>query len=348
MRMFPTVCVSLLVCAAVCAQQDASAKTKNAKPSDTELVRRAVLDYVEALYEVAPERIERSVDKTLVKLGIARRSEKDPYRQLPMSYEQLHALAGRWNKSGKVGKDSVKKVEVLGVLPRIACAKLTAHWGIDYMQLHKHDGKWTIRHVLWQRAPKDGFELDAKSKKALVDAGLDYVEAFYQAKPARIERSVHEKLAKFGYYKPAGAARAQAMPMSFQQLRSLSASLFKDRKPPEDAPKKVRVLSAADQTAMLEVTGIWGVDYMHVARVDGKWKIVHVVWQSHPPKGVKQELLVANAVNEACPFSGRKIVEAGLTSYDGKVVGFCCSRCRDKFAKDPAKFPKVLELLKGE
>jgi hypothetical protein len=42
---------------------------------DREAMRQAVLDYVEGIYEVQPERIERSVSRELAKVGYWR--EKD-------------------------------------------------------------------------------------------------------------------------------------------------------------------------------------------------------------------------------------------------------------------------------
>ena len=52
--------------------------------------------------------------------------------------------------------DSLHEVEVLEVMDRIACAKLTAHWGVDYMHLAKVEGRWQILQVLWQSAPETG------------------------------------------------------------------------------------------------------------------------------------------------------------------------------------------------
>ena len=122
---------------------------------DREAVERAVADYLEALYDVKPELIERSVHKDLTKVGFARRGEaKDysgPYR---MTFDQLHELAGEWNADGsKVNEDSPRKIEILDVLDHTASAKLTAQWGIDYFQLAKYDGKWKIINVLWQSHP---------------------------------------------------------------------------------------------------------------------------------------------------------------------------------------------------
>jgi hypothetical protein len=32
-----------------------------------------------------------------------------------------------------------------------------------------------------------------------------------------------------------------------------------------------------------KITAQWGIDYMQLAKFDGQWKILNIVWQSHPP-----------------------------------------------------------------
>ena len=118
---------------------------------DRSEVERAVLDYVEGVYEVKPELIERSVHPELEKFGFARRSPEDEWRVIPMTYEQLVALAGEYYKeAGGPPEGAPKKVEILDVLNQTASAKLTAAWGVDYFHLAKYEGKWKIVHVLWQ------------------------------------------------------------------------------------------------------------------------------------------------------------------------------------------------------
>ena len=114
-------------------------------------VERAVLDYVEGVYEVKPELIERSVHPDLKKFGFARRSPEDDWRVIPMTYERLVSLAENYYKEeGGAPADAPKKVEILDVLNQTASAKLTASWGVDYFHLAKYEGKWKIVHVLWQ------------------------------------------------------------------------------------------------------------------------------------------------------------------------------------------------------
>ncbi len=122
--------------------------------ADKKAVKRAVLDYVEGVYEVKPELIEKSVHENLAKVGFARRSAADAYRTIPMTYKQLVNLAAEYNLSGDIGDDAPKKVEILDLLNQTASIKLTASWGIDYMHLAKYDGKWKIIHVLWQTHPE--------------------------------------------------------------------------------------------------------------------------------------------------------------------------------------------------
>ena len=113
---------------------------------------QAVLDYVEALYEADSARIEKSVHRDLFKLGFER--DKDgAYKPYRMTYQELYDLAGRWNKTGRIPKNSKKEIVVYDVADQTASAKLTAMWGIDYLHLAKFDGKWMITDILWQTPP---------------------------------------------------------------------------------------------------------------------------------------------------------------------------------------------------
>lgn len=119
--------------------------------ADKAAVYQAALDYVEGVYEVNPAKIEKSVHPNLTKYGFMRRPTGE-YAPGQMTYQQLLGVAASWNKDGK--RDlSIKRVEVLDVLDQTAVAKVTAQWGIDYMQLAKYDGQWKIINIIWQTHP---------------------------------------------------------------------------------------------------------------------------------------------------------------------------------------------------
>ncbi len=120
----------------------------------------------------------------------------------------------------------------------------------------------------------------AADEKAVREAILDYVEGVYELDTKRIERSVHPTLAKRGYYQKDGAW--VEVPMTFSQLVELSATYNEDGHIPADAPKQIELFEVLDKTASAKLTANWGVDYFHLAKVDGKWQIMNVLWQSQP------------------------------------------------------------------
>ncbi|MFK7741879.1 MAG: c-type cytochrome domain-containing protein [Planctomycetota bacterium] len=47
-------------------------------------------------------------------------------------------------------------------------------------------------------------------------------------------------------------------------------------------------------------------------------------------------------INERCPVSGAKIDAAHTSEHEGRLVAFCCGKCKAKFDQDPAKFAAKL------
>lgn len=122
-------------------------------------------------------------------------------------------------------------------------------------------------------------------KEAVRAAAMDYIEGIYQAQPDRIARSVHPQLRKVGFNKKQGETNYTESPMTYDQLVNLAGSWNKDGKRDlAKAPKEVAVYEVLDQTASVKITAQWGIDYMHLAKYDGKWKIINILWQAHPPK----------------------------------------------------------------
>lgn len=139
----------LLAISTFCYAQDKIEKT------DKILVQEAIEDYVLGLYEANPQRIENSVDSTLHKIGYYD-YDGEAYYHMPMTYQELYDLSGKWNKDGtQVTQESPKKIEIYEVNDKTASAKLTAQWGIDFMHLSKSaNGKWMIMNIMWQSPPK--------------------------------------------------------------------------------------------------------------------------------------------------------------------------------------------------
>jgi hypothetical protein len=122
----------------------------------------------------------------------------------------------------------------------------------------------------------------ASESEAVKQAVLDYVEGIYKVDSKRIERSVHPELAKRGFYIKRGETVRSEEPMTFMQLVELAKTYNAKNRIPKQAPKDVVIFDVLDQTASAKLTAVWGVDYLHLAKYDGKWKIVNVIWQALP------------------------------------------------------------------
>ena len=115
-------------------------------------------------------------------------------------------------------------------------------------------------------------------------AALDYLEGFYEGDSAKLVRSVRPDARKIGYYTSRGSTVYETEEMPYTAMIEYANNFRKNRRTtPATAPREVIVGEVNDQTATAKVVAWWGIDYLQLARYDGKWMIVNVMWQS-PPK----------------------------------------------------------------
>lgn len=116
-------------------------------------------------------------------------------------------------------------------------------------------------------------------------AALDYLEGFYEGDSAKIVRSVRPDARKIGYFTNRGSTTYEVEEMPYAAMIEYANNFKKNgRTTPATAPREVLVGEVNDQTATAKVVAWWGVDLLQLARYDGKWMIVNVMWQSPPPK----------------------------------------------------------------
>ena len=120
-------------------------------------------------------------------------------------------------------------------------------------------------------------------KQLVAEAVTDYVDAFYLGDTTKILRSISPQVVKYGYYRRKEETKYNGEPMSFREMLDYATSVGKRQNNNAGTlPKKVEVLDCQDQTASAKLTAWWGTDYILLAKLDGKWMITHVLWQSPP------------------------------------------------------------------
>jgi hypothetical protein len=125
----------------------------------------------------------------------------------------------------------------------------------------------------------------AQSDKQQVErAVLNYVEAFYEADTTKAYESVARDIAKRGYFTNKDGKVVEAK-MSFEQLIRLAQRWKNSQNITTESPKKITVFEILDKMATAKVEAKWGIDYFHLAKIDGKWIIINVLWQEYPKTG---------------------------------------------------------------
>jgi len=105
---------------------------------------------------------------------------------------------------------------------------------------------------------------------------LDYMEGWYTADPARVERSLHADLAKRAYL-PSPNSEPKLSHMSALTLvqNTRNASV-------KTGPAEIRILDRCDGIASVRAIGADWIDYMHMVKVGPDWKIINILWQMKP------------------------------------------------------------------
>jgi hypothetical protein len=121
----------------------------------------------------------------------------------------------------------------------------------------------------------------AADSSAIVATALDYIDGFYTSDAARMERALHPDLAKRIVGDPAGP-ESRLQNMTSEQLVQATASGSAAGIPAEARLEDVSILDIYNNMASVRIdAGLW-IDYLHVARWNGEWKIVNVLWEMAP------------------------------------------------------------------
>jgi hypothetical protein len=70
--------------------------------------------------------------------------------------------------------------------------------------------------------------------------------------------------------------------LAAEELVSGTANGGGTRTPQAERQADVRILDVFGNVASVRVTMSGWIDYMHMARVDGRWQIVNVLWELKP------------------------------------------------------------------
>ncbi len=115
---------------------------------------------------------------------------------------------------------------------------------------------------------------------AIKQTAMNYMEGWYEGNAQRMESALHPDLAKRIVITKDGKSMLRAM--SAADLVGSTGKGGGKNTPVEKQQKDVQILDVFENAASVRATmGGW-IDYMHMAKFDGRWVIVNVLWELKP------------------------------------------------------------------
>jgi hypothetical protein len=121
----------------------------------------------------------------------------------------------------------------------------------------------------------------AADSAAIRASALDYIEGWYEGNGERMERALHPELAKRIVNTNPNGRNSLGQQGAMTLVNNTKAGGGRST-PAGQQRKDVKILDIFGNTASVRVDAATWVDYLHVAKWNGRWVIVNVLWELRP------------------------------------------------------------------
>ncbi len=129
---------------------------------------------------------------------------------------------------------------------------------------------WEVRAQTITASPAD--------QAAIKQTALDYIEGWYEGNAERMERALHPELAKrIVRTNDKGQSRlnqTSAMNLVRDTREGYGKNTSKDKQ-----QKDVMILDVFENAASVKLVASDWIDYLHIAKFNGRWVIINVLWE---------------------------------------------------------------------
>ncbi len=122
------------------------------------------------------------------------------------------------------------------------------------------------------------FTASLADQAAIKQTALDYIEGWYEGNAERMERALHPELAKrIVRTNDKGQSRlnqTSAMNLVRDTREGYGKNTSKDKQ-----QKDVMILDVFENAASVKLVASDWIDYLHIAKFNGRWVIINVLWE---------------------------------------------------------------------
>jgi hypothetical protein len=148
--------------------------------------------------------------------------------------------------------------------------------------------RWTLATlVLLSGATAVSQAQTAADSAAIRATALDYVEGWYEGNPQRMSRALHPELVKRIVVSDTATKQSVLQNMGATALVNGTRHGYGKSTPKNRQQKDVAILDIFGNAASAKAVMAEWIDYMQLARVNGRWVIVNVLWEKKPEAEVK-------------------------------------------------------------
>lgn len=117
---------------------------------------------------------------------------------------------------------------------------------------------------------------------AITKTALNYIEGWYEGDATRMESALHPELAKRMIYTDPKTGRSQFNHMGAMALVQGTRRGGGSRTPKDQQLKEITILDRYQGAAVVKIVASEWIDYLSVAKFNGEWKIINVLWELKP------------------------------------------------------------------
>ncbi|HEY9507365.1 MAG TPA: nuclear transport factor 2 family protein [Gemmatimonadales bacterium] len=122
----------------------------------------------------------------------------------------------------------------------------------------------------------------AADSSAIHATALDYVEGWYEGNAERMSRAVHPELVKRIVVSDTATKHSVIQSMGATALVNGARRGWGKETPAERRQKDITILDIFGNAASVKAVMADWIDYLQIAKIDGRWVIVNVLWERKP------------------------------------------------------------------
>jgi len=129
--------------------------------------------------------------------------------------------------------------------------------------------------------PNSDTSLQQSDRLAITQTALDYIEGWYSNDAVRMQRSLHPELAKRAVNINAMGASTLNSMSAMTLVQQVQSGLGRGI-PKEKRQKDATILDVYQNSASVKLVAFDWIDYLHLAKFNGRWVIVNVLREMKP------------------------------------------------------------------